>query len=300
MQLNYHHLWHFHVVAREGGLRAAADHLMISASTLSEQIKSLEAVLGGALFERVGRSLRLTALGRHVQSYAGAIFKTGNELLDSIQHGSFQERMPLRVGVVNAMPKVVVYHLLAPLLREDTPPALSVVEDEMLRLLADLANDQLDVVLSDSPVTPQHSHRLFNHRLGGSELGIFVSRSLNRRFRRQSFPQCLNDQPFLMPTPMSALSFELERWFEEQGLHPQLQVRFENSALLKFFASRGHGAFAAPVIAEDVLKKQYACNLLGVMEGSQEEYIAITSGRRVKHPGVQIIQETAEDFMQRT
>ena len=100
-----------------------------------------------------------------------------------------------------------------------------------------------------------------------------------------------------MPTRSSALSRELERWFDSQDVQPLLHVQFENSALLKFFASRGHGAFAAPVIASEYLKKQYGSHLLGIMDGALEHYYAITSDRRIKHPGVLTIHERAQDFM---
>ncbi len=41
--LNYHHLYYFWRVAREGSLSRAAEQLRLSHSTLSTQIRSLEA-----------------------------------------------------------------------------------------------------------------------------------------------------------------------------------------------------------------------------------------------------------------
>ena len=43
--LNYHHLRYFWVVAKEGGLRKAADKLHVSQPTISAQIAALEGVL---------------------------------------------------------------------------------------------------------------------------------------------------------------------------------------------------------------------------------------------------------------
>ena len=296
-QLNYHHLWHFYCVAREEGLRAAADQLMISPSTLSEQVKSLEQQFGGKLFLRQGRSIRLSDLGRHVYEYASQIFRTGNELIDSIRHGNIDLRVPLRVGVVNAMPKVVAYHLLAPLFNTDPVIELSVAEDEMHHLLAKLANDEMDVLLSDSPVPPHSAMNAYNHLLGDSDLGIFINKRYTRTIKKHAFPDCLNNINFLMPSANTVLSRELERWFEQNDVQPTLQARFENSSLLKFFASRGHGAFAAPIIAREYIESNYNCSLLGSIPKVKEQYYAITSDRRIKHPAVLLIQETAEDFM---
>ncbi len=295
--LNYHHLWHFYVVAREGGLRAASEALMLSPSTISDQIKTLEQNMNGKLFERVGRRFRLTDLGRHVHHYADSIFKTGNELMDSIQHGEVESQVPLRVGVVNAMPKVVAYHLLAPLLESDHASRLQVSEDILPRLLANMANDEVDVILSDSPIPSHHTIKSFNHFLGESELGIFASKQLKRKIQKKEFPECLNDHPFLMPTAGNTLSREIENWFDSHNVTPKSLSYFENSSLLKLFASHGHGMFAAPEIASTYIEKQYGSVLLGMMDRATERYYAITSDRRIKHPGILLIRETATEFM---
>ena len=50
--LNYHHLRYFWVVAKEGGLRKAAEKLNISQPTISAQIAALEGLVGDKLFRR--------------------------------------------------------------------------------------------------------------------------------------------------------------------------------------------------------------------------------------------------------
>jgi molybdenum-dependent DNA-binding transcriptional regulator ModE len=68
--LNYHHLRYFSVVAKEGGLRKAAEKLHISQPTISAQIAALEGMLNEKLFQRGGRALVLTETGHRVLSYA--------------------------------------------------------------------------------------------------------------------------------------------------------------------------------------------------------------------------------------
>ena len=50
--LNYHHLRYFWVVAREGGLRKAAEKLHVSQPTISAHVANLEEELGVPLFDR--------------------------------------------------------------------------------------------------------------------------------------------------------------------------------------------------------------------------------------------------------
>jgi LysR family glycine cleavage system transcriptional activator len=64
----------FHVAARLGSFKAAADELCITASAVSHQMKELEAHLGVALFERGPRSLRLTEAGSQYRGCIESVF----------------------------------------------------------------------------------------------------------------------------------------------------------------------------------------------------------------------------------
>ncbi|MEL7344691.1 MAG: LysR family transcriptional regulator, partial [Pseudomonadota bacterium] len=64
IMINYGHLRYFREVAREGHLTRAAERLNLSQSALSAQIRTLEDRLGYALFDRVGRRLQLTEVGK--------------------------------------------------------------------------------------------------------------------------------------------------------------------------------------------------------------------------------------------
>ena len=62
--LNYHHLRYFWQVARLGSIARAAEALRVAPPTISTQIKELEEQLGEQLFERSGRKMHLTDVGR--------------------------------------------------------------------------------------------------------------------------------------------------------------------------------------------------------------------------------------------
>ncbi|MBK8214769.1 MAG: LysR family transcriptional regulator [Myxococcales bacterium] len=98
--LNFHHLYYFWRIARAGGLAKAAADMRLSHSTLSAQLKALEAELVAALFERRGRRLVLTPLGEQVASYADDIFRLGREVLDLTRGQTSEHGAALRVGVV--------------------------------------------------------------------------------------------------------------------------------------------------------------------------------------------------------
>src|SRR5512136_1736967 len=112
--LNYHHLHYFWVVARAGSIARASQELRLSQPTISSQLKALEGALGHPLFERRGRGLVLTDVGRTVQRYADDIFRAGGGLQQEVQGLPTHECVPFTVGVADVIPKLVAERMLEP------------------------------------------------------------------------------------------------------------------------------------------------------------------------------------------
>mgnify|MGYP003694042173 CR=1 FL=1 len=165
-RLNYHHLLYFWMVAREGTVARAAKKLRLAQPTVSGQIHTLEGALGERLFERAGRGVRLTEMGRVVFRYADEIFALGQELAESVKGQPTGRPLRLAVGVADAMPKLVAYRLIEPALALPQPVRLVVHEQSTQKLLAALALHELDVVLTDRVAPPAMNVRAFNHLLG--------------------------------------------------------------------------------------------------------------------------------------
>ena len=66
-------LTYFLAVVEEGSITRAAQRLHVSQPSLSQQIRRLETTLGGALVERLPRSVRLTPFGRQFEGPARAV-----------------------------------------------------------------------------------------------------------------------------------------------------------------------------------------------------------------------------------
>ncbi len=62
--MEIHQLRYFCAVADTGSFSRAAEHSHVSQPSLSQQILKLEAELGARLFDRLGRSVRLTDVGK--------------------------------------------------------------------------------------------------------------------------------------------------------------------------------------------------------------------------------------------
>ena len=291
-RLNYHHLFYFWMTAREGSVARAAAQLRLAQPTLSGQIRALDGALGERLFERAGRGLRLTEMGRVVYRYADEIFTLGRELAESVKGQPTGRPLRLAVGVADALPKLVAYRLLEPALGLAQPVRLVVHEQSTERLLAALALHELDVVLTDRVAPPGVSVRAFNHLLGDCGTTLFAAPALAARYRRH-VPRALDGAPFLLPGETSTLRRALEQWFEEQRIRPRIVGEFDDSPLIKVFGQAGKGIFAAPSIIESSVRKQYGVAVVRRLDRVRERFYAVSAERRLKHPAVIAVTESA-------
>jgi len=149
--LNYHHLLYFWTVARCGTIAAASKELLLSQPTISTQLKTLEDSLGQKLFQRQGRRLALTDVGRTTFRYADDIFRLGRELQETLARGPEGQRVRLSVGVVDVIPKHVAERLLEPAYEAVPELQLECQELPLPQLLSRLALHEYDVVLADQP-----------------------------------------------------------------------------------------------------------------------------------------------------
>ncbi len=292
--LNYHHLLYFYTVAREGSVTKASEVLRLAQPTLSGQIRKLEDSLAEKLFVREGRNLALTEVGRMVYRYAEEIFTLGREMQDALRGRPTNRPAKLLVGISDAVPKIVCHRLLKTALDLEDPVELVLHEGKTNGLLAALAVQEYDMVLTDAPLGPPLRVKAFNHSLGGCGIGFFGEPALAKRHRR-SFPEGLDDAPMLLPTSNTTLRHSLDRWFESVGVRPNPVAEIEDTALMKVFGQHGTGIFAAPIVVADEIRKSHGVHLVGSTEEVREEFFAITVERRITHPAVAAIADAARD-----
>lgn len=290
--LNYHHLLYFYTVAREGSVTKASEVLRLAQPTLSGQIRKLEESIDEKLFIRTGRKLALTDVGQLVFRYAEEIFTLGREMQDALRGRPTNRPAKLLVGISDAVPKLICHKLLATALELDDPVELVLHEGKTTDLIASLALQEYDMVLTDAPLGPPVRVKAYNHSLGGCGVGFFSEPKLAKRLKR-AFPKSLDGAPILLPTSNTSLRHSLNRWFDSIDVRPSVVAEIEDTALMKVFGQYGSGIFAAPIIVADEIRKTHGVHLVGRTEEVREQFFAITVERRITHPAVAAIAETA-------
>ena len=292
--LNYHHLLYFWTVAKEGSIAKACEKLRLAQPTISGQLRLLEETLGEKLFTRAGRGLVMTEVGQVVFRYADEIFSLGRELQDVLKGRPQGRPLRLLVGISDLVPKLIAYRVLQPTMSMPEPVQLLCHEDTPERLLAELADHQLDVVLSDAPVPSMMRVRAFNHLLGTCGVTLFCAPAIVASYRKD-FPACLDGAPFLLPTEGSSLRRSLDQWFDSENIRPRVVGEFKDSALLKTFGQAGAGIFPAASAIEREVREHYKVSVVGRPESVVERFYAISVERKLKHPAVVAISEAARD-----
>jgi len=145
-------LRYFAAVARTGHFGAAAEQCAVTQPALSMQIQELEKELGLQLLERGRKGVALTAGGREIADRATRVLADVRDLADRARHLSGRFSGPFRLG---AIPSIAPYLLpqLLPMIRARHPDLdLHLRETQTDRLLEELVDGDLDLVLLALPV----------------------------------------------------------------------------------------------------------------------------------------------------
>ncbi|MGH9445803.1 MAG: LysR family transcriptional regulator [Terriglobia bacterium] len=190
-------LRYFRAVARLCSFTQAARHEGIAQPSLSQQIRKLEDELGGRLFDRLGRQIRLTALGEKFQEHATRVL---NELEGARQE--IEDMRGLRGGSValGVIPTVAPY-LMPQIVRafsaECPHVQVKVTEGLTHSLRAQLAHGELDAALLSMPTTEPEliTEPVIQDRM---LLAVPARHRIWRQKRRRICFRDVADEPFLL------------------------------------------------------------------------------------------------------
>ncbi|MDX8346784.1 LysR family transcriptional regulator [Cognatiyoonia sp. IB215446] len=274
--LNYHHLRYFREVAHDGNLTRTAARVNLSQSALSTQIKQLEARLGHDLFQRVGRKLELTEVGRIVLDHADRIFGTGAELLATLDASSMV-KPPLRVGALSTLSRNFQMRFLAPLLA-DGGVDLVLKSGSAAVLFTALKSLALDVVLTTEP--PQAGGDFTAHRLAEQVVALHGTPN---RLRHASLKEALQNEPLIVPTD-NAIRIAFDSLVAKLGVTPRILADVDDMAMVRLLARANAGLAVAPtvVLADEIASGRIATAPFDLQ--ITEAFFAVTIRRSFPHP----------------
>jgi LysR family transcriptional activator of nhaA len=276
-QLNLHHLRLFRAIASDGTLTGAARGLNLSQSALSTQLRTLEASLGQALFERRGRGLILTEAGRIALDHAEAIFRTVDDLTATLRETG-RARRALRVGALATLSRNFQMQFLAPLIgRPDVEVVLrSGSQAELLRGLEGLA---LDVVLTNLAPARDAASPWLVHRIDEQPISLIGTPARLGPVPRP-LHELLASQPLIVPTLETSLRTAFDALAARLEVTPILAAEVDDMAMIRLLARADAGlAIIPPIVVRDELQSG-ALVEAARLDGISETFFAVTQERR--------------------
>ncbi|UWR22850.1 LysR family transcriptional regulator [Sulfitobacter sp. S190] len=275
--LNYHHLRYFRAVAHEGNLTRAAEKLNLSQSALSTQIKALEARLGQPLFDRVGRQLQLTEVGRIALDHADRIFATGAELEATLAQTATHVP-PLRVGALSTLSRNFQIQFLRPVLAGgDTEIILrSGGADDLLGSLRALG---LDVVLTTEAPGTAVAGEFRTHRIAAQRVALHGPPA---RLRHKTLRDLLRAEPLILPTGSIRTGFD--GLMARLDVTPRIAAEVDDMAMVRLLARDDAGLALAPdvVLADEIASGRLVTAPFDL--DLTETFYAVTVPRSFPHP----------------
>ncbi len=154
--MEIHQLRYFCAVARTGGFTRAAQQEHLAQPSLSQQIRKLEDELGTRLFDRLGKSVRLTSFGEAFLPRALAILRQVADAKQEIEEMAGVERGKLVVGSIPTVAPYFLPECLATFGRKFPQIRISVVEELTSELLEHVHDGTIDLAFLVLPVQGRH------------------------------------------------------------------------------------------------------------------------------------------------
>jgi LysR family hydrogen peroxide-inducible transcriptional activator len=193
--MEVHQLRYFCAVAETGSFTRAAEREQVAQPSLSQQIMKLEVELGVRLFDRLGRSVRLTDMGQVFLPRARAILSELRAAKEEVAEKQSTVSGPVCVGVI---PTIAPYFLparIALFSRQYPEASITVVEDITVHLMDQLRAGLIDLAII---ALPARGHDVDSFPLLTERLFAILPKGHRLARRRTLRMKELREEPFLL------------------------------------------------------------------------------------------------------
>jgi LysR family hydrogen peroxide-inducible transcriptional activator len=178
--MELHQLRYVCAIAETGSFSRAAERCQVAQPSLSQQVLKLEQDLGAKLFDRLGRSVRLTEAGRAFLPHARSILGQMEAARSSVAEQCADLRGSVAVGVIPTIAPYLMPRYTAAFAKKHPEAKLRIVEDTTPVLVESLRNLSIDLAIlalplrhKDLEIVPLWTEPLFavlpaQHRLAGA------------------------------------------------------------------------------------------------------------------------------------
>ena len=150
--MEFHQLRYACAIAETGSFSRAAERCQIAQPSLSQQVLKLEEDLGTKLFDRLGRSVRLTEAGRAFLPHARSILSQMEMARSSVADKCADVRGSVAVGVIPTIAPYLMPRYAAGFAKKYPEAKLRIVEETTPILVENLRNLSIDFAILALPL----------------------------------------------------------------------------------------------------------------------------------------------------
>jgi LysR family transcriptional regulator, hydrogen peroxide-inducible genes activator len=258
--MEIHQLRYFCAVAETSSFSRAAVQTHVSQPSLSQQILKLEDELGARLFDRLGRTVRLTELGKTFLPRARAVLRELEAAKGDVNERKDSIGGSICIGVIPTIAPYLLPPHLTFFTRQFPQARLAVVEEITPVLLERLRASSVDIAILALPIRgnefetfPLFTERLFAALPKGHKLARHSSLSL-KDLRAEPF-LLLRDGHCFRDTAIAACG--------RARLTPQ--IIFESGQFSSILSMVGTG-MGVSIIPEMAIDKRQACRYVRIAD----------------------------------
>ena len=150
--MEFHQLRYVSAIAETGSFSRAAERCQIAQPSLSQQVLKLEEDLGAKLFDRLGRSIRVTEAGRAFLPYARSILEQVESARFSVTNKNTDIRGSVAVGAIPTIAPYMMPRYTAAFAKRYPDAKMRIVEETTPLLVEGLRNLSIDVAILALPL----------------------------------------------------------------------------------------------------------------------------------------------------
>jgi len=251
--MEMHQLRYVVAVARTGNFSRAAEQCHVSQPSLSQQVQKLEEELGERLFDRMKRSVKLTAHGEAFLPRAVKILAEVDAAKREAGEAKSLLRGTLSIGVLPTIAPYLLPAALAGFAKRFPGVATVVHEATTAELLKQALTCEIDFALASLPI---NDTRLETRDLFSEELKLALPPGHRLTRKRCIQLADLQDEQLIVMKPGHCLGDQVLNFCEGHDFRPRISFRGAQLETIQALVRTGAGISLIPAMAARASGKQ--------------------------------------------
>jgi len=266
-------LRYFCAIADTGSFSRAAQQTHVSQPSLSQQIRKLEDELGARLFDRLGRTVQLTELGRAFLPHARAVLRDLEAARSDVIERKTSIGGPISIGVIPTIAPYFLPPILATFSQKYAEARVTITEEITPLLLERLRAGTMDLAIVALPMQAR-SHEFQSFPLMTEKLYAVLPKKHALAKRRAVSLEELQDDPFLLLRDGHCFRETAVAACKRARLNPNVIFESGQFSSILSMVSAGLGVSIVPAMA---LEKRPRCRYVPLADDRAARTIGVVT-----------------------